>query len=199
MRVSRHSTLILKEVVMATNHYVVTGDQLLSIFRKWQEIVRQLILKNGSPLKPHLVSWVLQILSEPEKEIVEFTRDDTSPGQIMDPLLLIGFKPDAVHPDGYEWQIDVEGKIGLYILKGESLTYHDGKVVTEQKYGLITHDFLHLATPFMRSIVEQLKKNGRKVKAIGMYTGSFGPSHILRQGILFQRVGINLNTLNLIR
>jgi len=185
---------------MATNHYVVTGDQLLSILRKWQEIVRQLIQKVGSPISPHLVSWVLQILSEPEKGIIEFNRDDTTSSSVKYPLLLIGFKPDSLHPDeGYEWQIDVDGEISLYIQDGDRLTYGAGRVVTEKKLGLITHDLLHLATPLMKSMIQQLKINGRKVDRIGMYTGSIGPSHLLRGHILFQRISISRNTLNLIR
>ena len=64
------------------------------------------------------------------------------------------------------------------------------QVVPDRIIGLMTHDLTEFATPLCKELCARLKEQGHEVVAIGEYgPGSFGPSHYLRDGVIYPRQG----------
>ena len=56
--------------------------------------------------------------------------------------------------------------------------------------GIMTEDLLPHATPLMRELISAFAERGMKVIAAGKYNGTgggFGPSHFLRDGVIYKR------------
>jgi hypothetical protein len=96
-----------------------------------------------------------------------------------------------------EWYIDVEGKIELYIENWckiqEAIQYSIEVLPIQESIGINAQycNWINLATPLLRSMLTRLADVGRPVSVIRYYQGSAGPSHILKNGILFERSNLS--------
>src|SRR3989338_11102279 len=99
--------------------------------------------------------------------------ESDNPSPFKQPFLVLHLSPKQ---DCNEWTIDVDGKIDLYLNNFKNIT---GSGTDRSKD----------ATQLMKEVARQLKARGVLVYRISMYKGSGGPSHILRNGGVFQRIG----------
>lgn len=173
---------------MAENEvrFSVAGDRLYStIDRRMTEIKRQVTQDGGSPIDPEIVADVLQLLIDGKidglrhgflKEAVvvkdgfkDFGLNPSNPSPFRQPFLVVHFK------DGKEWYIDVDGRLDLYL--------------KDWRCGLEGKNYLDDATPLLQAMIGKLRAFELMVGQVEGYCGSAGPSHFIRHGVLFRRIG----------
>jgi len=96
-----------------------------------------------------------------------------NPSPFKQPFLVLSLSPDRSR----EWHVDVNGKIGLYLQPRKI----DGTRVE-------VTDRVKDATELLKNMCRTLKEQGYPVYHVFTYNGSAGPSHILRNGVLFRRM-----------
>ena len=56
--------------------------------------------------------------------------------------------------------------------------------------GIMTENLIQYVTPLMHDLARAFAQRGMKVVAVGKYgPGGFGPSHFLRDGVIYKRRG----------
>ena len=128
-------------------------------------------------------------------------------GQYANLMLLVRFAPASGDSYYSEWQIDVGNDLSPFInfpegstpsRRGTFSTKFRGYAQNAPAWafnfgcaklpvGLMDYDLMEFATPLMKELAKEFIKIGREVVAIGEYDGSFGPSHFLRDGVIYQR------------
>lgn len=71
------------------------------------------------------------------------------------------------------WFVEVGGKIALYL--NTSPEVKDSKLAER-------------ATPLLKEIARELANHGILITNVNLYIGSAGPSHVLRNGVFFERL-----------
>lgn len=123
-------------------------------------------------------------------------------------MLLVRFAPGEGQKHCTEWQIDTNGETTLYFdippnAKGqhsiawaewpaETKTTSDASkmarcMIPKPPVGLMTSDLSAYATSHCHELIGAFTAVGKKVVAVGRYHGSFGPSHFLRDGVIYHR------------
>jgi hypothetical protein len=99
-----------------------------------------------------------------------------NPGPFQQPLLVFHTNTHGC------WYVDVEGSVRKYLSADEpGTTYHQLN---------INH-----ATPLLKELCRRLRSQGISVHQVATYTGSAGPSHILKHGVFFERMSIGAEDL----
>ncbi len=180
--------------------HTLQGDTYVRLDVRMGEIKRQLAQDDGSPIDPKVVEGALDILQSlvdgkldsrivrqfksaitgdgMSEEVFGLKIDRNNPGPFRYPLLSLLFK-DGGTRNSLRWLIDVDGRIDLYLQGFDTL--HRGDEEGE--------DLTKYATSLLQELLEKVKAAGYDIKAVQTYTGSFGASHILRNGALFRRLG----------
>lgn len=96
-----------------------------------------------------------------------------SPGPFQQPFLIL-------HTTTHEyWHVDVGGLIDKYFDVPEPGTT-TGQLNTDH------------ASPLLKDLCKRLRTQGISVHKVSTYTGSAGPSHILKNGVFFKRMGADV-------
>lgn len=101
----------------------------------------------------------------------ELPLDPKNPSPFVQPFLHLMFD------SGEMWDVDVNGAVELYV---------KDPVPHGSHYNLIK-----ATTSLMRGMIKIFKKVSGKVIHVGLYKGSAGPTHILRNGAIFKRVKLD--------
>jgi hypothetical protein len=117
--------------------------------------------------------------------------DPANPKPFTQPFLVLAFdKADRSH---MTWAIDVGGKIDEYIANFQK--FYQGLLKTleedprQRKMGSMeVTNFRSQATPRLEEILAKLATYNLRVDLVTAYVGSGGPSHVLMNGALFERI-----------
>lgn len=110
--------------------------------------------------------------------------EEDNPSAFAQPFLFISFlEPKELNGKSRGWYVDVDGRIGLYLRSAVYTVRGEDEQRIED------------ATPLLRKIINAFENLGIIVSHIGVYRGSGGPTHILRNGVFFRRMDMD----NLVR
>ncbi len=105
--------------------------------------------------------------------MIEFKLNKENPCPFVQPFLMLTLKQKNRDGSNIVWHIDVNGEMEKYLIGGDP---HEGSHVN-----LIAN-----ATDLLKEMIGQLAENGMHVARASTYTGSAGPSFVLRNGALFR-------------
>ena len=128
-----------------------------------------------------------------QRDVFELSTENPTPFQ--QPFLVLHFRNKR------EWYIDVNGQIDNYLNNYTAvreaylaLTHkeRDAKGIPDMPCNILSDgsDWQSQATPLLQGMLDGLKKHGWTVDQIYAYEGSAGPSHVLMNGAIFERVYI---------
>ena len=127
--------------------------------------------------------------------MIELKLDAGNPVPFIQPFLIFEFT-DITTPR--DWHIDVAGKINLYLEDAGRIleVFNSIPIESRSKQGLPYSlgenvNWMSLATPLLRDMLHTLAIHYLHVERVSIYEGSAGPSHILRNGAIFQRMGLD--------
>jgi hypothetical protein len=106
----------------------------------------------------------------------EFAMDKDNPSPFVQPFLLIRFRQMVLHGLNSGWFVDIDGKVNLYIKECAHVRIEEHA------------NYLEQATPLLQAMVEEFLLHGWDVTHVGIYKGSVGPTHVLRNGAIFKRI-----------
>ncbi|GEM_PF-3515461 len=121
----------------------------------------------------------------------ELPLNRNNPCAFIQPFLVFHFKGDD---SIVEWKIDVNGEIDKYIRNWsvvDAALYPRSRKIQRELNLPGVFNWLSQATPLLKQMMKELSKQNREVDRVYEYTGSAGPTHILRNGALFERVSIH--------
>ena len=102
------------------------------------------------------------------------------------PFLVLYTNDTGAQSGDGSWYVDVNGEVSRYVdLERFEKTLPEGLGMRE--IGLREHDLRETTTPVLKKLARELAENGIFIEAVGLYSGSAGPSHILRNGAVFSR------------
>lgn len=110
-----------------------------------------------------------------------------NPVPFVQPLLVLRFKETDENGWKMSWFVDVNGEIGKYLSIDSDVC---ACVNPEDPLDKMMRGGLIWMQPLLRQLIDDLAKNGLHVEHVGSYGpgASGGPSHILRNGVLFERI-----------
>jgi hypothetical protein len=127
----------------------------------------------------------------------ELNLDPNNPSPFVQPFLVLHFE------NNHTWYVDVGGEIDRYVDNYSQLREKfdtvdkalEGDYRKREKLGIPLvladpMDWKALGTQLLVSMVQGLESFGHKIKAVTIYDGSAGPTHILRNGAFFARLDL---------
>ncbi len=144
-----------------------------------QRLLESGLLSDLLSVDPTVVSREgLQIalgLKSKRQDLKHLPYDPENPGPFKQPFLVLTLASPGGDP--VRWYVDVDGKIDLYLSESE---VRGGSEI----------DRSDDATELLKSMMEHFQRFGRAIEHVGSYEGSAGPSHVLCNGIFFERTSI---------
>lgn len=113
--------------------------------------------------------------------------DANNPSPFVQPFLVLRFKEADEKGWKMSWFVDVNGEIGKYLVIDSDVC---ARVNPDDPSDKMMRGGLIWMTALLRQLIDDLAKNGLHVEHVGSYgpRASGGPSHILRNGVLFERI-----------
>jgi hypothetical protein len=108
----------------------------------------------------------------------ELPLDPKNPCPFKQPFLTIRFRHDALNGQSCGWFLDVDGDVEKYVRKKKD--GHQGEIT----------DYRDQATPALEQLIDAFARHGWPIVHVGLYEGSGGPSHVLRNGAIFKRINL---------